>query len=161
VPRDTDFLELLNLVSYDPFVVVDSGRRIIHFNDPFVLMLGLRTTQRRRVEGTVFNELLRLDETGQACITDCLSQDRNVRVQSVDGRVSGGRQLVLDMSALPLRNETGQVTGVLILHRDVTDEQRLKERYNEEKKAHLAERESLLRIISDRDAELKRMKRHS
>jgi hypothetical protein len=122
-------------------------------------MLGLRPAQRRRIEGSSFRDLLQLDATGQSCITDCLSQDQNVRVQSVSARIMDARSLVLDMSALPLRDDHGKVTGVVVLHRDVTDEQRLKDRYNAEKSAHLRERESLLRIISDRDAEIQRLKK--
>ncbi len=159
MPRDRDFIELLTALSYDPVFVVDQDRRITHFNEPFAMMLGLRAAQRRRIEGTVFSDLIEFGDPGQACIADCLSLDRNVRVQSVTARVPDGRELVLEMSALPLRGDDDRITGVVVLHRDVTDEHRLKVRYHEEKEAHLNERESLLRIIKDRDIDIERLKK--
>ena len=156
-----DFIGLLTEVSYDPFFVIDQQRRITHFNNPFSLMLGLRGAKRRQIEGTPFDELLELDATGHACVTDCLATDTNVRVQSVKATLPDGRELVLDMSALPLKNDTGRITGVLVLHRDVTDEQRLKVRYNQERQEHLNERDTLLKIITDRDLEIKKLKKAS
>lgn len=154
-----DFITLLTELSYDPFFVINQERRVTHFNGPFSLMLGLRGARRRRLEGTPFDELMKLDDTGQACVTDCLASDQNVRVQSVRAGLPDGRELVLDMSALPIKNESGRVTGVVVLQRDVTDEQRLKDRYNQERQEHLNERNTLLKIISDRDAEIKKIKK--
>jgi len=159
VAKDVDFITQLVALSYDPFFVIDRERRITHHNDLFALMLGLRSAQRRKLQATPFHEMLKLDDTGRSCITDCLTMDRNIRVQGVMAKGPDGRDLVLDLSALPLRDKEGRVTGVIVLHRDVTDEHRLKERYTHEKQAHLHERESLLRIIGDRDADIKKLKR--
>ena len=155
----SDFVALLSELSYDPFFVIDRDRRITAFNKPFSLMLGLRGAKQRQIEGTPYQELLALDATGQACVTDCLASDHNVRVQSVRATLRDRRELVLDMSALPLKDAAGRVSGVLILQRDVTDEQRLKDRYNQSRQEQLNERETLLKIISDRDAEIKKLKR--
>ncbi len=155
----SEFIDQLAELSYDPFFVIDQERRVTHFNNPFSVMLGLRGAKRRQIEGTAIHELLELDATGEACVTDSLASDQNVRVQSAKAKLADGRELVLDISALPLRDEAGRVTGVLVLQRDVTDEQRLKERYNQERQDHLNERETLLKIISDRDAEIKKAKR--
>ena len=157
--KDVDFIIQLNSLSYDPFFVTDRDRRITYGNDVLALTLGVRVGQRHHIEGKFVRELLSFDATGETCITDCLRTDANVRVQSAKAKLPDGRELVLDMSALPLRNDVGQVTGVMVLLRDVTDEQRLKERYIQERNEHVSDRESLLRIIRDRDEEIKRLKR--
>ena len=159
MPGYLDFITRLAEVSYDPFFVIDHEHRITHYNHPLELMLSLSAAERRRIVGTPFEQLLELDDTGQACIRDCLATDSNVRVQSVNGSAVGGRKVVLDLSAVPLRDERGKVSAVLVLFRDVSDEQRLRDRHKQEKREHLAERESLLRIIADRDAEIRRLKR--
>lgn len=159
MPRDQEFIERLAELSYDPFFVVDRERRIVYHNAQFALMLELSAARRRKIVGTQFHDLLLFDATGESCIRRSLESDSNIRVQSVTATGPGNRKMVFDMSACPIRDDAGQVTGVLVLQREVTDEQRLKERYNQVKRDHLAERESLLRIISDRDAEIKKLKR--
>jgi PAS domain S-box-containing protein len=160
VPGYLDFITQLAEVSYDPFFVIDQDHRITHYNHPFDLMLALSAADRRKIVGTPFEKLLDLDETAQACIRDCLSSDSNVRVQSATG-TAAGRKIVLDLSTLPLRDERGKVAAVLVLFRDVSDEQRLRDRHKTEKREHLTERESLLRIIADRDKEIERLKRQN
>ena len=135
------------------FVVVE-----IVPGDPAQFMLGLNARQRRSVEGTAYEKLLTLDRAGQACITECLRKDGNVRMQSVSAKGPDGRTLVLDISALPVRNDAGAISGVVVLHRDVTDEQGLRDKYDRLQAEQTSERESLLRIINDRDAELKKLK---
>jgi len=159
VGKDVDFIQQLSALSYDPFFVFDRDRRITHCNDVFAMALGLRVGQRHQIVGRSVRELLELDATGESCISDCLRTDANVRVQSARARLPDGAELRLDISALPLRNDAGEVVGVIVLLRDVTDEQRLKDRYDKERQEHIGERETLLRIIRDRDEEIKRIKR--
>lgn len=157
MPRDREFIDQLMELSYDPCFVINAERRIVACNEQFTSMLGLSARQRRSIDGTAFDSLLDLDSTGSASITDCLQTDSNVRVQSVTAHTKAGASLVLDMSALPLRDDAGAVTGVVVLQRDVTDEQRLREKYDQLVAESKAERESLLRIIRDRDAEIERL----
>ena len=158
MPKDRDFMQLLAKLSYDPFFVIDGHRRVMFYNDAFAAMLGLTARQRRNLEGTPYTKLLELDATGQECLASCLRADDNVQVQSVKAKAPDGREFVLDMSALPIRDDAGAVTGIVVLQRDVTDEQNLREKYDRLRAEQISERESLLRIINDRDAELKRLK---
>jgi PAS domain S-box-containing protein len=161
VSKDVDFVAQLNALCYDPFFVIDRDRRVTYGNDVFSMTLGVRVGQRHPIEGRLLRELLAFDETGESCITDCLRTDANIRVESAKAKLADGRILTLDMSALPLRNDQGQVTGLIVMLRDVTDEQRLRDRYMQERNEHLSDRESLLRIIRDRDEELKKLKKLS
>jgi hypothetical protein len=81
-----------------------------------------------------------------------------VRMNEIRGQTKDGRELVLELSAIPLRNEQGQITGVFVTHRDVTDERRLKERYLEEETEHKKERSGLLRVIEERDTEIEKLR---
>lgn len=157
MPKVEEFLEQLTALSYDPFFVIDQDRRVVYCNDLFAVTLGIRAGQRRKLQGQPLSELCALDTTGEACLADCLRTDHNVRVQGATARLPDGRVLTLDLSASPLRDDTGAVTGIIVLGRDVTDEHRLKQRYNQERQEHHDERESLLRIIRDRDHELDRL----
>lgn len=152
-----EFLEQLAALSYDPFFVIDRDRRVVYCNDLFAVTLGIRGGQRRRLEGRPLLELCAFDAVGEGCLADCLRGNRNVRVQGATARLADNRELILDLSASPLRDESGAVTGIIVLHRDVTDEHRLKQRYNQERQEHVTERESLLRIIRDRDHQLERL----
>ena len=57
-------------------------------------------------------------------------------MEEIRGQTPDGRELVLELSAIPLKDENGQTTGVFVTHRDVTDESRLKARYLEEQAEH-------------------------
>ena len=157
---DKDFIDRLGPVFLDSFFVVDSGRRLVRFNGAFVQMLGFRSAQRRELAGTPCYELLQLDICRDKCIAlQALARDGHVRMEEIRGRAPDGRELVLELSAIPLRDDSGAVSGVFVTHRDVTDERRLKTRALEQQEDHRTERETLLKIIRDRDDELEALRR--
>jgi PAS domain S-box-containing protein len=159
---DRLFLDRLAPVFLDSFFVVDSGRRLTKFNSAFVQLLGLRSTQRREVMGTPCYELLQLDICRDKCIAlQALEKDGHIRMEEIRGRAPDGRELVLALSAIPLRGDDGSVVGVFVTHRDVTDERRLKTRSLEQQEAHRNERETLLKIIRDHEEELETLRRRA
>lgn len=152
---DDSFIERLGPVFLDSYFVVDRERKITAFNPALLQLLDLRPTQRREIAGKSCYELLKLDICRDKCVAlQALAKDGHIRVAEIRGKTHDGRDLVLELSAIPLRDAKQRVTGVFVTHRDVTDERRLKTRQIEEKDEHLREREALLKIIRDRDEEL-------
>jgi PAS domain S-box-containing protein len=157
---DLKAVERLGKVFFDSYFVVDAERRVRSFNEGFVQLLGFRPAQRRAIKGTHCHELLALEICGDRCIAlECLNKGGPVRREEIRGKAPNGRELVLELSAIPLKNEAGQISGVFVTHRDVTDERRLKTRYLEEGAARAVERDTLLKIIKERDEELEELRR--
>ena len=157
---DLKAIERLGKVFFDSYFVVDRERRIQDFNEGFVQLLGLRPAQRRTLKGTHCHKLLALEICRDRCIAlECLTRGGPVRKEEIRGTTPNQRALVLELSAIPLFNEAGQISGVFVTHRDVTDERRLKTRYLEEQEEHRKERDTLLKILKEREEELEDLRR--
>jgi PAS domain S-box-containing protein len=160
VNGDEKFLERFGAVFLDSYFVVDRNRRISQFNEAFVQMIGYRPAQKRHVPGSHCFDLLKLEICRERCIAlTCLERNGPVRMEEIRGKTPDGRDLVLELSAVPVRNEKGEVNGVFVTHRDVTDERRLKDRYLAEQQEQRTKVESLLKIIRDKDEELDAVKK--
>jgi PAS domain S-box-containing protein len=160
VADDRDFIARFGAVLFDSYFVLDSERRIVSFNPPFVQMLGARPSAKRELVGAHCYDVLKLNICSEQCIAvECLKRGAPVRMEEVHGTTAQGRELVLELSATLLRDDGHQVCGVFVMHRDVTDERRLKTRFLQEQQERRNEREALLHIIKDRDAELERIRR--
>jgi len=159
VADDHDAVERLGAVFLDSYFVVDRERRVLTHNAAFAQMLDLRGADRRKIKGSPCYESLRLEICKSNCIAlQCMEKQAPVRMNEIRGQTKEGRELVLELSAIPLRNEQGQITGVFVTHRDVTDERRLKERFLEEETEHKKERSGLLRVIEERDSEIEKLR---
>jgi PAS domain S-box-containing protein len=155
VADEDKVIEQFGPVFLDSYFVVDRNRRIKAFNETFVQMIGFRPAQKRHVAGSHCFDLLKLEICRERCIAlACLEKNGPVRMEEIKGKTPDGRDLVLELSAVPTRNEAGDITGVFVTHRDVTDERNLKDRYLKEQQEHRTKVESLLRIIRDKDEEL-------
>lgn len=143
---DYDALNRIAPVFTDSYFVVDGDLRIADHNMAFAQLLGVRGADRRKVRGTPCYERLRLEICKNNCIArECFEKNSPVHMNEIRGRTKDGRDVVLELSAIPLRDEQERVTGALVIHRDVTGERRLKERYVEETEKHKKERGSTLR----------------
>jgi PAS domain S-box-containing protein len=147
-------------VFLDSYFVVDRNRRIQAFNEHFVQLIGYRPAQRRTVPGQQCFDLLKLEICKDNCIAlKCLEKNGPVRMSEIKGKTPDGRDLVLELSAVPVRNEHNEITGVFVTHRDVSDERRLKTRFTEEQVEQRTKVETLLKIIRDKDEELAKLKK--
>jgi PAS domain S-box-containing protein len=154
VADDKEAIEKLGPVFLDSYFVVDRDRRIESFNQAFVQMVGLKPSERRKLTGSHCYETLRLEICKDRCIAlECIKKEGHVRMEEIRGVDPSGRELVLELSAVPLRNDRGEITGAFVTHRDVTDERRLKQKFLEEQAQHRAERQSLLKVLEDRAKE--------
>ncbi len=157
---DEKFLERFGPVFLDSYFVVDRNRRVTHFNEPFVQMVGFRPAQKRRIAGTPCFELLKLEICRDRCIAlSCLERNAPVRMEEIHGKAPDGRDVVLELSAVPIRDKKDEVIGVFVTHRDVTDERRLKTRYLQEQAEHKSKVEALLKILRDKEEELQAAKK--
>ncbi len=156
---DQKAIARLRRVFFDSYFIVDAERRVLDFNESFVQLLGLRPAQRRGIKGTPCHKLLNLTICRKGCIAlECLARNGPVRKEEIQGETPSQRTLVLELSAIPLRDEADNVTGVFVTHRDVTDERRLKTRYLEAVDAHAKERAALLKIIKEREEEFEELR---
>ncbi len=148
-------LESFGPVFLDSYFVVDRNRRITDFNEAFVQMVGYRPAQRRQVAGSHCFDILKLEICRERCIAlACLERNGPVRMEEIRGKTPDGRDILLELSAVPMRDDDGDITGVFVTHRDVTDERNLKDRYLKEQEEHQNKVQSLLQIIRDKDEEL-------
>lgn len=156
--NDLDAVRRLGPVLMDSYFVVDHERRISEFNKPLVDLLQLRPSERRNLPGTHCYDLLKLEICQDRCIAlECLKKNAPVHMQEISGTTRDGRKVLFTLSAVPLRDDSGAVTGVLVTQRETSDERRLKDRFLEEQSNHQREREALLRIIKDRDQEIQKL----
>jgi PAS domain S-box-containing protein len=155
VADDLDTIGRFGAVFFDSYFVVDKDRRIQKHNTVFEQMLGLRPAQRRAVDGAHCYELLQLEICKDRCIAvECLKRNAPVRMEEIKGKTPSGRELVLELSAIPLREESGAVVGVFVTHRDVTDERRLKTRFTEAQADHDKALAELKARVAAQDEEL-------
>jgi PAS domain S-box-containing protein len=155
MPDDKEAMNRFGPVFLDSYFVVDKELRIESFNNAFSQMLGLRGAERRKLVHSFCYDVLKLEICRDRCIAlEAIKKEAAVKMNEIRGERTDGTELVLELSAIPLRNEKGEIDSVFVTHRDVTDERRLKERYLEEQEHHKKERAGLLRIIEERDVEL-------
>src|SRR5690349_14262229 len=117
---DRDAIDRLGSVFFDSYFVIDRERRIQSHNEGFIQLLGLRPAQRRNVPQRPCYELLQLEICKGDCIAlKALEKNANVRMEEISGKTPDGREIVVEASAIPLRDANGDVEGVFVTHRDV------------------------------------------
>jgi sigma-54 dependent transcriptional regulator, acetoin dehydrogenase operon transcriptional activator AcoR len=156
---DKDAINRLGAVFVDSYFIVDRDLRMQAFNPAFPALLGLRGGERRKLLNSFCYDYLKLEICQERCIAlEALKKNGAVHMNEIHGQKPDGTEMILELSAIPLKNANGEVDTVLVTHRDVTDERRLKERYLEEQDHHKKERAALLRIIEDRDVEIENIR---
>lgn len=155
---DKEAIDRLGGVFLDSYFVVNKELRIHAFNAGFPQLLGMRNPDKRKLSGAFCHDLLKLEICRERCIAiDAMTRGTAVRLDEIRGERPDGTPLMLQISAVPLKNAKGEIEGACVTHRDVTDERRLKDRYLEEQDRHQKERSNLLRIIEERDLEIERL----
>lgn len=156
---DNEALARLGPAFLDGYAVVDLDRRISSINNALGQMLELRPADRKKLIKALCCEHLRLEVCKDKCIAEeCMNKNTPMRMQEIHARTPDGREFVLELSTMPLKNAKGEVGGALIVYRDVTDERRLKTRFMEDQADHRRQRSELLKIIEDRDAALSKLR---
>ncbi len=119
-------------VIIDSYFIVDMERNIVDFNRAFHAMLPRKVA--RKLKTKKCHEVLQLDICHENCIAQqCWKNNAHVRLDEIRGRVEGDdREQRFILSAIPLRNEAGEVVGVMEVQRNVTDEALVQAKYQQQ-----------------------------
>lgn len=106
----------------DSYFIIDIEHNIVDFNRTFHSMLPRAVA--RKLKTMKCYEALVLDICKENCIAkQCWKANRHVRLDEITGRVAGeGTDLRFILSAIPIRNERGEIIGAMEMQRNVTDE---------------------------------------
>ncbi len=128
IPGLAQFADIL----IDSYFIVDMERNIVDFNRAFHSMLPRKVA--RKLKTKKCHEVLQLDICKDGCIAEqCWKNNAHVRLDEIGGRVEGDdRELRFILSAIPLRDENGEVVGVLEVQRNVTDEALVQAKYQQQ-----------------------------
>jgi PAS domain-containing protein len=143
----------------DSYFIIDMEHNIVDFNRAFVAMLPRAVA--RNLKTKKCHEVLQLDICQENCIAkQCWKLGRQVRLDEITGRVPGEAQdLRFILSAIPIRDENGNVIGALEVQRNVTDEALVQIKYQTQMEASTrkqAEAEETLRQRTRRLLEVSR-----
>jgi diguanylate cyclase (GGDEF)-like protein/PAS domain S-box-containing protein len=145
--------DLLVDASLDAAAVVDCNQELLYFNTHFLRLSGLR---RRALVGKSIRGIchthFQLDACAERCVAlRALEQGRTVRVDEVS---SGAFALRLNVVAVPLFDDAGEVFAVMEHYRDVTAEGRLQENYRRLLGQERAQKELLAAEVARQTIEL-------
>ena len=142
-------------VIIDPFFVVDTDRKIIHFNRAFYSMLPRGVA--RGLRGKGIDEVISLDLGGdEPCIVRrTWKAKKHLRLDEISGKIhKTDKPLTFIISALPFFDAKGTPLGAMIIQRNVTDEAQVQVKYQEMLDNAKREREELEHMIRSRTKDL-------
>lgn len=140
----------------DGVVVFDREGRVLHYNPMALELLSLdqRSTGIPRTISEVGRPLNPRDERGQPLAEEQWPPFRALRGEILRGsnapdvifHTHDGRELLISESAAPVRDMQGQITGAVVILRDVTERRRLERQTHEAFSALLAMAEALMHV---------------
>jgi len=88
-------------------------------------------------------------------VQECMQTGRHVRLDEIPIRAQGAEEeLRVILSAIPLKKPDDEVTGALVILRNVTDEAMIQVKYQEMLETEARERERLVEQIKERTGSL-------
>lgn len=114
----------------DGTFVVDPQRNIAEFNRSLLKMHAIENKEIKKISGSFCRDWVNLEICENRCIVlECLKIGAPVRFDEVKGIKKSGEEGRFIVSAVPIKNDKGEVVKVLEMHRDVTDEARIHSKY--------------------------------
>ncbi len=144
-------LSVLGAGFIDPWYVVDDQDRIIEYNAAFHALFP-RAVGRKLKTQTCRDALSMSACAGEKCLRKTCQSTGAIRLDEVEAKI-GETEYRLVLSAVPLDLGQGKI-GALIVLRDVTDEARVLERYQELMEAVEAKRRELQDQLDARTRDL-------
>ncbi len=140
----------------DSAFVVDKDRKIEDFNRPFLMLHQIDRRKSKALNGNFCRDHVNLEICEKNCIVkQCLESGVSVRFDEVKGKTIEGNDLNLIVTAIPIKNASGDVVSVLEVHRDVTDEARIHAKYKILLDKEKLAKEELERLVDERTKELR------
>ena len=149
----------------DSYFVVDLNHNIVDFNRAFFSMVPRAVA--RKLKSMKCYEALQLDICAEHCIAhQCWRAQSHVRLDEIHGRIKGleDEPLRFILSAIPVRDDAGNVIGAIEMQRNVTDEALVQSKYQQQIDASSAEVDRLqdaLQARTKRVLEISRRLAHS
>jgi PAS domain-containing protein len=152
--ESTEPIKAVSDVIIDSYFIIDRERTILDFNQTFYAMLPRSVG--RGLKGKKCYDVLNLDICQERCVAkQCWEAKRQVRLDEINGHVATtDRTLTFILSAMPLTGEDGELDSALVVHRNVTDEAQVQQKYQEMLENEKRERERLMYIIRSRTKDL-------
>ena len=139
----------------DPWFVVDKDRSIVEFNRAFFSMLPRNVA--RGLKGKKAPDVITLKfPTDEDIVLTAWRESRHVRLDEIKGHVAGAEaeELRFILSAVPIKDSSGNPVGALVILRNVTDEAMVQVKYQEMLETEARERDRLSQQIRTRTKEL-------
>lgn len=143
--------------SVDAAVVLDADRRVLHYNQGYEGLTGLRGRQlaERVKSGARCFELFKLEICERACVgCKAHEQGRRLRVDEIGARRGDGEDLTFIVSAAPLELDDGRRV-VVETYRDVTENVRIQRRLKVALEHERRAKENLEEKVRERTAALR------
>lgn len=150
----------------DCIVVYDQNGRVLQTNAATHLLLGSNAfpaDEQAHLEQELLQAAMQRDEKGLPLVEKRQPLNRILRGEALTGekatdalvRTVDGRELVLNLSGSPIRNEQGKIERAVLIYRDVTERRHLERRTAAALQALLATAQVLVQPpeCQDRDSE--------
>lgn len=119
-------------VLIDSYFIVDMERNIVDFNRTFYSMLPRSVA--RTLKSKKCYEVLKLEICKDRCIAkECWATQGHVRLDEISGSVEGQEgEMRFILSAIPIRDDAGNLIGAMEMQRNVTDEAIVQTKYQQQ-----------------------------
>ncbi len=141
----------------DTAFLMTPDRKIEDFNRLFVKLHDVDREKIQSLRGSFCRDSVNLEICESSCVVQqVMASGASVRFDEVKGKSRNGEELNLIVSGIPIKDESGKVVNILEIHRDVTDEAHIHDKYkvllDKEKRA----KEELERLVDERTKELRK-----
>lgn len=146
----TEAFKQISDVVIDAYFITDEKGRIQDYNRAFFTLFSRQVA--RKLESMHIADALPMERDVAA---ECMQAGRHVRLDEIPLRPQGAdEELRVILSAVPLKSKGGEVTGALVILRNVTDEAMIQVKYQEMLDSEARERERLVEQIQERTGAL-------
>ena len=137
-------------VIIDAYYIVDREGKILDFNRLFYGLFPRNIA--RRLKGKTIHEVMDIERD---IAKECMAAGRHVRLDEIEGKPKESDEVIrMILSGIPLKDESGEILGALVVMRNVTDEAMVQIKYQEMLETEARERQRLIEKLRDRTQQL-------
>lgn len=136
---------------------IDLQKKVNEFNRAFIKLHHIEPRQINKIKTQPCHGIVQLEICKNNCILDkVLAIQDTVRFDEVRGHTSTGEDLTLIVTAIPIKNASGEIEGILELHRNVSDEAKIHDKYKILLDKEKLAKEELEKLVEARTMQLKK-----